>query len=249
MRLSNPEKVLYPEAGITKLDLARYYEQVQDRILPYAASRPLSLVRCPSGHQDCFYQKHLDASAPKTIGRIPIKEGKETGIYSYVSGLKGLISLVQLGVLEIHPWGSRIEDVDNPDMVIFDLDPSSELPWESLVRAARELCRRLEDFELQSFLKTTGGKGLHVAAPLSGRHTWEEVRGFSRYVAEEMARDNPQAYLSKASKQSRTGKIFVDYLRNVPERLKREKKDPGSDFRQTRQNLRKALSEIRGHYT
>jgi bifunctional non-homologous end joining protein LigD len=214
--LTNPDRVLYPEQGLTKLDLARYYEQVADRILPHLEDRPLTLVRCPEGREgDCFYQKHLKEQIPDDLLEVPIREKKEERTYTAVRDLSGIISLVQLGVLEIHPWGARRDKLEQPDRMIFDLDPGPGIEPEDLVEALTLLHDLLDDLDLQSFLKTTGGKGYHVVVPLERRADWDEVKGFARSVAQRMVRKNPDRLISKMSKAKRQGRIFVDYLRNA----------------------------------
>jgi bifunctional non-homologous end joining protein LigD len=214
--LTHPDRVLYPEQGITKLDLARYYEAVAEWILPHVAGRPLTLVRCPEGQaKQCFYQKHPLQQAKPPLHTVPIREddgGEEP--YLYIEDLPGLITVVQLGVLELHPWGSRVKDVEKPDRLIFDLDPDPKIPWAKLVAAAREVHDGLQELGLESWVKTTGGKGLHVCVPLTGDLTWDDLRAFARAFAEVMVQRSPERYLSKASKAARAGKIFVDWLRN-----------------------------------
>jgi bifunctional non-homologous end joining protein LigD len=216
VRLTHPDRVLYPETGLTKRGLAEYYAEIADWILPEMAQRPLSLVRCPDGlGKECFYQKHLGASPPEDLHCARIKERAGTICYAMIKDLKGLLSLVQMSVLEIHPWGSRIDRLEQPDRMIFDLDPDPALPWSAVVAAARETRERLQDAGLESFVKTTGGKGLHVVVPLSRRHDWAAVHGFAKRFAEAMAADAPERYTARMSKAGRTGKIFIDYVRNA----------------------------------
>jgi bifunctional non-homologous end joining protein LigD len=212
--LSNPERILYPEAGITKLELARYYEEIADWILPHVALRPLTMVRCPEGYKKCFYQKHIEDSLPESFKRINVKERRASGRYVMIDSLSGLISLVQMGVLEIHTWGSRAEHVEMPDQLIFDLDPDTGLPWNRVVEAARLLRRRLAEVGLEAFVKTTGGKGLHVVVPIVPEVEWDEAKQFTKSVAESITRGAPDEFLTNMSKTKRAGKIFLDYLRN-----------------------------------
>jgi bifunctional non-homologous end joining protein LigD len=215
VQLSNPDKVLYPDQGVTKLDLAHYYESIADHILPYVAGRPLSLVRCPMGRQaKCFFQKHVKDSTPPQIHPVKVQERSGIAEYIGINDLSGLIALVQMGVLEIHPWGSRADKVDYPDQIIFDLDPDPSVTWEGVVTAALELKELLESFEYQVFVKTSGGKGLHIVMPVTRHADWNEVKAFSKAVAEEMVRRAPDRYIATMSKAKRVGKIFVDYLRN-----------------------------------
>ncbi len=214
--LSNPERILYPEQGVNKEALARYYELVGERMLPFLAGRPLTVVRCPQGRQKkCFYQKHLNESVPPPVRGVTVREKEGEGLYLVIDDLPGIIALVQLGVLEFHPWGSREDRLEQPDQAIFDLDPAPDVAWENVIYAARQVRTTLDELGLASFVKTSGGKGLHVVVPLTRRADWEEVRTFSRAVAEEIARREPQRYVTTMSKAKRKGKIFIDFFRNT----------------------------------
>ncbi len=217
VRLSHPDRVLYPEQGVTKAGLARYYEAVEPWILPHARQRPLTLVRCPEGRQKaCFYQKHYRDGMPEAIRSVPIEEeGGEREPYIYVENLAGIVGLVQFGVLELHGWGACADDVEHPDRLVFDLDPDPSVPWDSLVEAAQLVRHGLEDLEIESFVQTTGGKGLHVVAPLDRTRPWAEVKEFARRYAERLVSIAPDRYVSQASKAARKGKIFIDWLRNA----------------------------------
>jgi bifunctional non-homologous end joining protein LigD len=213
--LTHADRVLYAEEDLTKRDLADYYVAVAEAMLPHLAGRPLSLVRCPEGAgKQCFYQKHPGNSAPDALRRIDINEGSGTNEYVVVDDAAGLVALVQMGVLEIHPWGSREQALEKPDRIIFDFDPAPDLDWTRVVAAAAEMRDRLKTLGLDSFLKTTGGKGLHVVAPLTPRDEWPEVKAFTKAVAAAMEQDSPRAYTTVMSKKERRGKIFIDYLRN-----------------------------------
>jgi bifunctional non-homologous end joining protein LigD len=215
VRLTNPDRVLYPEQGITKLDLARYYEEIADWILPQLRGRPLSLLRCPQGRgQVCFFQKHPQQAMASHIPRVRIREKSGTKTYLYVQTVADLIALVQAGTLELHVWGSRVDDLERPDMVVFDLDPAPELSWAETVRTARDLRDRLGALGLETFVRTTGGKGLHVVTPLTPERDWEDVKAFSHGVARALAQDEPQRFTTNMSKAKRRGRIFLDYLRN-----------------------------------
>ena len=215
VRLTNPARVLYPEQGLTKRDLAVFYETIADWILPHLAGRPLMIVRCPEGHaKNCFYQKHMNETVPAAVKSVEIEEDDGTVRYLMVDDLQGLVSLAQMGVLELHVWGARAARIETPDRMVFDLDPDVGLEWKRVVDAASLVRRRLADAGLKSWVKTTGGKGLHVVVPLSGKQNWDEVKGFSQAVAERLAAEAPDRYTSKMSKAGRKGKIFIDYLRN-----------------------------------
>jgi bifunctional non-homologous end joining protein LigD len=215
VRLTHPDKVLYPGRGLTKRDLAQYYERIAGWILPHIANRPLVLVRCPEGQGgECFYQKHLTEQFPDAVLRVAIEEGGKKVQYGAVDSLPGLISLVQMGALELHVWGAHRDQIERPDYAVFDLDPDVGLAWERVVEAALDLRRLLAETGLRSFLKTTGGKGLHVVLPLARRHGWDELKAFTRAVVEGMVASQPDRFTSNPLKARRRGRIFVDYLRN-----------------------------------
>jgi bifunctional non-homologous end joining protein LigD len=212
--LTHADRVLWGE-GITKLDLARFYESIADWILPHVAGRPLALVRCPNGaEKGCFFQKHSWAGLGDDIRRETIRDEDGEEEVLYVDDIRGVISLVQASVLEIHPWGSTIRDVDRPDRITMDLDPAPDVTWPEVIAAARDVRERLTSVGLESFVKTTGGKGLHVVVPLTPKAGWAEVKTFAQALALAMEADSPQRYIAKASKQARKGLIYVDYLRN-----------------------------------
>jgi bifunctional non-homologous end joining protein LigD len=215
VRLTNPDRVLYPQQGITKRDLAEYYVDVEEHVLPGIVDRPLSLVRCPEGRaKQCFYQKHPGESFPSDLPTVPIEEKSGTRAYAYVRTIADLVGLVQAGVLEVHIWGSRIDQLERPDLMVIDLDPSPDVDWAVTRATAIDLHDRLEGLGLQGFLRTTGGKGLHVVVPLVRRQGWDEVKGFARAVCESHAADDRENLTTNASKAKRGGKIYLDYLRN-----------------------------------
>jgi bifunctional non-homologous end joining protein LigD len=212
-RLTHPERILWEKAGITKQALADFYFAIARWILPHVSYRVLSLVRCPSGSgADCFYAKHAWAGLSGDLRRIDV--GEEAPMLA-IEGIEGLIALVQAAVLEIHPWGSSTGDLEHPDRIIFDLDPGDGVEWTSVIAAAQEVRDRLRRHRLKSFVKTTGGKGLHVMAPIQPRASWDEVKNFTRKIAEGMAADNRSLYVAKMTKNLRKGRIFVDYFRNA----------------------------------
>jgi bifunctional non-homologous end joining protein LigD len=215
VKLTNPDRVLYPDQGITKLELARYYEQITDWILPHVEGRPLTLLRCPAGHRkQCFYQRHTRDAVSDAIRAISAREKGATVQYISVDALPGLIALVQMGVLELHTWGSRAPHIERPDRMTFDLDPGPNVSWDKVKAAAAHVRARLRDLDLGAFVKTTGGKGLHVVVPIAPEQTWEYVKDFSRLLAESLVREAPDRYTATMSKTKRHGKIFIDYLRN-----------------------------------
>jgi bifunctional non-homologous end joining protein LigD len=215
VRLTSPDKVLYPEQGTTKRDLAEYYLAVADHILPHVARRPITLVRCPTGRQKkCFYQRHAGSGVPPELGEVEISGFEESGAYLFIKDVKGLIAMVQMGVLEMHPWGARVDRPERAERMIFDLDPGEGLGFADVIPAARKVRAVLADMGLVSFVKTTGGKGLHVVAPIERRHEWRDVKAFARKTAESLAATAPDRYLTRISKVERRGRIFIDYLRN-----------------------------------
>jgi bifunctional non-homologous end joining protein LigD len=215
VRLTSPDKVLYPEQGITKLELASYFNTVAEWMLPHVENRPLVLVRCPEGRQsECFYQKHPGYGTPDTLRQIDVRESKKTKKYLVALDTPGLVSLAQIGALEIHAWGSRADRLEHPDRLIFDLDPAPDVPWSAVVQGARQVRQFLEELGLQAFVKTTGGKGLHLVVPIDRRHDWDEAKAFCKSVAELVVRAEPKRYTANMAKAARHGKIFIDYLRN-----------------------------------
>ncbi len=213
--LTNPDRVLFPDIGLTKLDLARYYETVAPFMLPYVARRPISLVRCPEGYtKECFFQRHAMKGMSDTIKEVPIAGGESKKKYLYIEGEPGLFGLVQIGVLEIHDWGVSLRHIDLPDRLVFDLDPDEDLDLATLKAAAIEVRDFLADLGFKSFLKSTGGKGLHVVAPLTPKLGWGEVKPFAKAIADALVSARPDRYTANPLKKTREGKIFVDYLRN-----------------------------------
>jgi bifunctional non-homologous end joining protein LigD len=214
VRLTHPDRVYYPDLGFTKVDLALYYVSIADAVLPYLDGRPLTLVRCPDGISgETFYQKRAGFWTPPQVRRFAVPARSEEHLY--VDSVPGLVALAQAGILEIHPWNSRVARLEEPDQVIFDLDPDEALPFSRVTSAARRVRALLSERGLESFVKTTGGKGLHVCVPLVPERGWEELEEFTRAVALRLARDEPESFTANMAKAQRRGKIFVDYLRNV----------------------------------
>lgn len=215
--ISHAEKVLFPGADWTKLELARYYESIAGWVLPHLRNRPLTLVRCPEGGDgQCFYQRHANATFPPEIERIlvPLDHGNTS--YMMANSLSAIIDLVQVGVLEFHTWGASQGHLDKPDRMTFDLDPAPGLPWLRVVEAAQLIRALFDGIGLKSFVKTTGGKGLHVVVPLQPERGWNEVKLFSKAIAEHLEKTLPERFTSNMSKAKRVDKLFVDYLRNTP---------------------------------
>ncbi len=212
VHLTHPDRILWEQQGITKRRLAEYYAGIAQRVLPHVIGRPLSLVRCPSGlGKTCFFAKHAWAGLVDAVRPVDLGDAKPM---LAIDDLRGLIGLVQAGVLEIHPWGSRRDAADFPDRVVFDFDPGEGAGWDAVVAAAREARQRLTAVGLESFVKTSGGKGLHVVVPLLPETGWKGAKAFARNIAEAMAADSPARYVARMAKSLRTGRVFVDYLRN-----------------------------------
>lgn len=215
--ITHPERVVYPDLAVTKLDVARWYARIAPRMLPHVAGRPLALVRCPEGVAgECFFQKHWTGKVPAALDTVRIRQANGTRRdYVMVHDATGLVTLAQWNILEIHLWGSRAAALAAPDRVVFDLDPAPDVPWAAVRTAARDVRTALAALGLTSWLKTTGGKGLHVVVPLAGPTTWDRVSGFARAVAERIANAAPERYLTEASRAARGGKVFLDWLRNT----------------------------------
>ncbi|HEX2932636.1 MAG TPA: DNA ligase D [Candidatus Binatia bacterium] len=215
IKLTNSDKLLYPEAGITKRDLALYYEAVGEWILPHLRNRPLTLVRCPNGwNKESFYQKHADQNVPDVIERVEVEDSDGPALYMMANSLSALVAMAQMGALELHPWGSRAPRLGFPDRIILDIDPDEALEWKEIAEAAHLLKTLLDELGLRGFLKTTGGKGLHVVLPIEPVLPWNRIKGFSQAIAELFAQTFPDRFTAKILKLSRRGKIFIDYLRN-----------------------------------
>lgn len=216
VELSNPDRVVYPDVGVTKREVAEYYVAIAEWMLPHMSNRPISMVRCPQGlAADCFYQKHWTHGITPGVGTVDVTDDSgETKPYVFVKDARGLVRLVQFGVLEIHIWGSRADDIEAPDLIVFDLDPDPEVEWAHMADIARALRELLQSVGLESWVKTTGGKGLHVAIPIQRTVTWDDVHDFVRLVTARMVMQYPNDIVDVASKAKRKGKIFLDYLRN-----------------------------------
>ena len=215
-RITNRERVIFPESGQTKGDLADYYAEIAPLMLPVAAARPISLIRCPQGRaKKCFFQKHDSGSFGPSVRHVPIVE-KDGGAedYLFIEDAAGLLACVQMGTIEFHGWGSRASDVEHPDRMIFDLDPDEGLEFAGVKQAAQDIHDRLEDIGLVSFAMLTGGKGVHVVVPLAPGHTWETHKDFARRFAEALSLAEPERFIATMSKAKRKGKIFIDWLRN-----------------------------------
>jgi bifunctional non-homologous end joining protein LigD len=218
--ISHPDRVMFPAAGSTKLAVAHYYESIARWVLPHLVDRPLTLVRCPTGvrtgvkDDDCFFLKHSKVWAPAPLRRVRIREKTKIGEYLIVDDLPGLIGLAQMDVLEIHTWNSGCADVEHPNRVVIDLDPGSKVEWKRVVEAARIVRELLGAMDLETFVKTTGGRGLHVVMPIRPAADWSQCLEFARALAAALVRRQPSLFTSTFAKAGRDDKILVDYLRN-----------------------------------
>jgi bifunctional non-homologous end joining protein LigD len=215
VKLTHPDRIYWKDAGVTKQGLAEYYSEAWRFMAPHLVHRPLALLRCPGGvDSQCFFQKHAWKGMNAGILTLHDPQEKSGEPIVGIDGFDGLIGLVQGGVLEIHPWQASLDDLEKPDQIVMDLDPGDGVTWEEIMAAAREVRERLEAQGLACFLKTSGGKGLHIVSPLAPRAGWDDVKGFAKRIADEMSADSPECFVSTVSKAKRKGKILVDYLRN-----------------------------------
>lgn len=213
--LTHPERILWEEQGITKQALAEFYVNIAEWLLPHLVNRPLTLIRCPSGaQQKCFVQRHSWAGMNSAIQRTMVPDSSGKLEILTVSDIRGVVSLVQSGVLELHVWGATLNDLEHPDRLIFDLDPGEGVKWNQVIEGAFAVRERLKALDLTSFVKTTGGKGLHVVVPLKPKAIWKDALAFARNIAEAMAEEESDRYTTTSVKDERQGKIFIDYLRN-----------------------------------
>lgn len=220
IQISNPDKILIPKGKITKANLAEYYGQVMDLILPHISNRPLAVLRCPDGIEaggakKCFFQKHLihaSKAVHEELVKSKTKDEKEKVMF--VDSRDGVLSLVQLGCLELHMRGGSYDDIDHANLIVFDFDPGPGVPWTQVKKAALELKEMLEKLDLKSFVKTSGGKGLHVHVPVAAKYEWEDIKEFARTICQALEKKNPKLYTTTISKSARDKKIFLDYLRN-----------------------------------
>ncbi|MDE1149864.1 MAG: DNA ligase D [Azospirillaceae bacterium] len=215
VKLTHPDRLYWPDAGVTKEGLADYYARVWRFIAPHIVGRPLALLRCPTGVAgEMFFQKHAWKGLNRAIVQVPDPAAADEGALIAINDLDGLIGLVQAAVLEIHPWGCALADWERPDTITLDLDPGDGVAWETVIEAAREAKDRLEAAGLAAFVKTSGGKGLHVVAPLKPKADWAAAKAFTKGIAAAMAADSPDRFVATITKSKRHGRILVDYLRN-----------------------------------
>jgi bifunctional non-homologous end joining protein LigD len=215
--ITSPDRIVYPDIGMTKEQVYDYYVQVGERVLSEIGGRLLSIVRCPDGIEgQRFFQKHAAAGFGDAVKRLKIREASgDTKEYFYVEDLAGLMNLVQMNAIELHPWGSRVEDLEHPDRIVFDLDPDPSIGWSEIKRAARDVHDHLAEIGLPSYPRLSGGKGVHVVAPLAPSADWDDVRRFCGAFADAMAQQQPKRFVATMSKAKREGRIFIDWLRNA----------------------------------
>ena len=216
VQISHPERRMFAGCDYTKGDVADYYRTMGKWVLPEVANRPLSLLRCPDGSQkECFFQKHHADSFGSTVHAVSLEQKSGVESYLYVASVDGLVALVQMSTIELHPWGAKVEDPESPDRMVFDLDPGPGVSWKQTIAAARDVRDKLKLAGLASFVRLSGGKGLHVVVPVAGSPSWDEVRGFCEAFAQTMAQQAPDLYVASMSKSLRKGRIFIDWLRNA----------------------------------
>ncbi|MCF7752417.1 DNA ligase D [Bacillus subtilis subsp. subtilis] len=214
--ITHPERVVFAKAKLTKGDVADYYRQMARWVLPEVVRRPLSLLRCPDGvDRPCFFQKHHGTGLGDAVKAIPLQQKSGREDYLYIEDLDGLLQLVQMNTLELHPWGAGVDDPEHPDRLVFDLDPGDGVSWTQVKAAARDVRDRLLEAGLQSFVRLSGGKGVHVVVPLQPKADWTQAKDFCEAFAQAMAEHAPNRYVATMSKAKRTGVIFIDWLRNA----------------------------------
>lgn len=216
VQLTHPERIVYPRQKLSKGDVADYYRRMARWILPEVARRPLSLLRCPDGAgKACFFQKHHGPGLGDAVHAVPLQQKSGREDYVYIDDARGLLQLVQLNTLELHPWGATVDDPEHPDRLVFDLDPGEGVRWAQVKAGARDVRDRLQQIGLQNFVRLSGGKGVHVVVPLQPKADWEQAKAFCEAFAQAMALEQPDRYVATMSKAKRTGVIFIDWLRNT----------------------------------
>jgi bifunctional non-homologous end joining protein LigD len=215
IRISHPDRLIYPDLAFSKLQLARYYEAIAEWVVPHVRGRPLTLVHCPAGvSAPCTFLKHAKAWGPTALRRVPIQEKTKLGEYLVADSIGAVVALAQMGIVEVHTWNSTDDDIDRPNRIVWDLDPGPDVSWAQTVAAARLLRELLTTLRLRAWVKTTGGHGLHVVVPIKPALDWSDCLAFSRNVGEALVRIDPVLYTTAFSKRGREHKILIDYLRN-----------------------------------
>ena len=215
VRISHPDRLIYPDLAISKMQLARYYERIADWIVPHVAGRPLTLVHCAAGiAAPCTFLKHAKAWGPSALRRVRIQEKTKLGEYLVADSIEAVVSLAQMGIVEIHTWNSTADDIERPNRLVWDLDPGPHVSWKQVVRGAEFVRDVLQTLGVTSWVKTTGGRGLHVVVPLKRKRPVSECLTFSRAVSEAIAKTDPRSYTTAFAKAGRERQILIDYLRN-----------------------------------
>jgi len=215
IRISHPDRPIYPELGVSKLDLVRYYEEIGEWIVPHVRGRPLTLVHCPSGVGGaCMYMKHAKAWGPTALRRVRIQEKTKVGEYLVADSVSAVIALAQMGIVEIHTWNSTDDEIERPNRIVWDLDPGPQIAWKQIADAALLLRDVLTAIKLKAWVKTTGGRGVHVVVPIAAKRDWSECLEFSRDVSESLVNSNPGLFTTTFKKLGRERKILIDYMRN-----------------------------------
>lgn len=213
--ISNPQRVIDPASGATKLQLAEYYLAVGQWLMPHLAQRPVSIVRAPEGVAgDSFFQRHCGRLKMPHMRVLDKSLDPEHARLIQADSVTAVVEAVQMGTIEFHTWNARSDRIDKPDRVVFDLDPDPELPWSNMVQATCMTVDLLDELGLRAFLKTSGGRGVHVVVPIDRRHSWDCANEFARGVTVRLAKEAPEQIVAKMGPKNRVGKIFVDYLRN-----------------------------------
>jgi bifunctional non-homologous end joining protein LigD len=214
IRVTHPERLLFPDVGLSKLDMVRYYDTVADWILPHLRGRPLTLKQCAPDADHCRYLRHTGERPPAQVRVIHIREKTKVGDYMVVDDRPALIALAQRNMVEFHTWNSTDRQLEHPDRVVLDLDPGPGVPWPRMVEAARLVRTSLASLKLEAWIKTTGGKGLHIVVPIAPVHDWSACLAFARALASEVEQHDPPGFTTKFSKRVREKRILIDYLRN-----------------------------------
>ena len=213
--ISHPDRLIYPDQGISKIQLARYYEAVADWMVPHLVGRPLTLLHCPGGlAAPCNYLRHAKAWGPSALRRVRVREKTKIGEYLVADNVEALVSLAQMGIVEIHTWNCTDDDIERPNRIVFDIDPGPEVSWKEVVTAASLVRDVLKTLGLDSWVKTTGGRGLHVVVPIKPERDWSECLSFARQVSETITRTDAALYTTAFAKAGRESKLLIDYLRN-----------------------------------
>lgn len=215
IRISHPDRLIYPDLRISKIQLAQYYEAIARWIVPHVAGRPLTLVHCPAGlAAPCNYLKHAKAWGPSALRRVRIQEKTKIGEYLVADSIEAVVSLAQMGIVEIHTWNATTGDLEKPNRLVWDLDPGPAVTWTQVVTGAELVRAVLKELGLTSWVKTTGGRGLHIVAPIEASRGVPECLEFSRHVSDAIAKADPSRYTTTFAKSGRQRKILIDYLRN-----------------------------------